>query len=145
MKLFDFIKVFFKDHEKYATLSSYDKQKQRFMMNRFMAIQWPSVAQQFNVNGINGSAVVDSWFRLCKHRFSGRVPGWIYTKTKGKAKPKKGSGDQPLNEEAVNFYITQNNLDPKDFYDMLEFDTQGILRGRIESVEKQLNVYERKS
>ena len=45
-----------------------------------MSIKYPSNAQMFNINGINGGNVVDSWSMVAS-RFKS-VPRWFYTKTK---------------------------------------------------------------
>ncbi len=79
-KLFDFIKIMFTKNADYNKVSNHNKKRHHFMINRFFAIQYPSNAQMFNINGINGNAVIDSW-QMVAQRF-GKVPMWIYTKTK---------------------------------------------------------------
>ena len=54
------------------------------MVNRFMSIKFPANAQLFNINGINGANVIDSWQKVTS-RFN-KVPFWIYTKTKSSKK-----------------------------------------------------------
>ena len=87
-KLFDFVKIMFTKPNQYKNVKNFNKKRHHFMINRFFAIKYPSNAQLFNVNGINGNAVIDSW-HMVSSRFRS-VPGWIYTKTKKAApKPKK--------------------------------------------------------
>ena len=57
------------------------------MINRFMAIKYPANANMFNVNGISGANVVESWAMVAQ-RFKS-VPGWFYTKTKKSAAKNK--------------------------------------------------------
>ena len=51
-----------------------------FMINRFFSIKHPTTAQSLNFNGINPIGVVDFWQIFARRM--GKVPGWIYTKTK---------------------------------------------------------------
>ena len=79
-KLFDFVKIMFTKPDQYSNIKNHSKKRHHFMINRFFAIKYPSNANMFNVNGINGGNVVESWSMVAK-RFKG-VPGWFYTKTK---------------------------------------------------------------
>ena len=80
MQLFDLVKVMFTNPKKYSDIKNSDKAKNHFMINRFMAINYPEQAQVVNKNGINGIGVIDTW-QFITSRFK-KVPGWIYTKTK---------------------------------------------------------------
>lgn len=111
MQLFDLVRVMFTNPKKYKELKNSDKAKNHFLINRFMAINWPAQAQLLNRNGINGVGVIDTW-QFITSRFK-RVPGWIYTKTK-KTK-KQESLEFKYSEELVEIYLKVNQISRKDF------------------------------
>ena len=111
MQLFDLVRVMFTNPKKYSEVKNSDKAKNHFMINRFMAINWPQQAQLLNRNGINGIGVIDTW-QFLTSRFK-RVPGWIYTKTK-KTK-KQESLEFKYSEELVEIYLKVNQISRKDF------------------------------
>ena len=101
MQLFDLVRVMFTKPKEYNEVKNNDKAKNHFMINRFMAINWPVQAQLLNRNGINGIGVIDTW-QFLTSRFK-RVPGWIYTKTKKtKAQEKL---EFKYSEELVEIYL----------------------------------------
>jgi len=111
MQLFDLVRVMFTDPKKYKEVKNNDKAKNQFMINRFMAINFPEQAQLLNRNGINGIGVIDTW-QFVTSRFK-KVPGWIYTKTKKtKAQEQK---EFKYSEELVSLYLKINEISRKDF------------------------------
>jgi hypothetical protein len=111
MQLFDLVRVMFADPKKYKEVKNNDKAKNQFMINRFMAINFPEQAQLLNRNGINGIGVIDTW-QFVTSRFK-KVPGWIYTKTKKtKAQEQK---EFKYSEELVSLYLKINEISRKDF------------------------------
>ena len=108
MELFDFTKVLFGKPNEYQKLKTIEKGKHFFMIQRFFSIKFPSTAQQLNRNGINGSAVVDLW-QIVGQRF-GRVPGWIYTKTKKVANEKVWKP----NPEVATIWMQRHGLGERD-------------------------------
>ena len=64
MQLFDLVRVMFSDPKKYNEVKNNDKAKNHFMIQRFMAINWPTQAQQMNRNGINGVGVIQPGTRF---------------------------------------------------------------------------------
>ena len=117
MQLFDLVRTMFTNPKKYKELKNHDKAKNQFMINRFMAIQWPEQAQLLNRNGINGIGVIDTW-QFITSRFK-KVPGWIYTKTK-KTK-KQESLEFKYSEELVSLYLKINEISRKDFNMLVKF------------------------
>ena len=111
MQLFDLVRVMFTNPKKYSEVKNNDKAKNHFMINRFMAINWPVQAQLLNRNGINGIGVIDTW-QFLTSRFK-RVPGWIYTKTK-KTK-KQESLEFKYSEELVEIILHLLRVSRKDF------------------------------
>ena len=111
MQLFDLVRVMFTDPKKYKEVKNNDKAKNQFMINRFMAINFPEQAQLLNRNGINGIGIIDTW-QFVTSRFK-RVPGWIYTKTKKtKAQEKL---EFKYSEDLVSLYLKINEISKRDF------------------------------
>jgi len=135
MELFDFVKVMFTDQRKYSQLKNSDRARHFFMIQRFMAIQYPSTAQQLNRTGINAWPVVDLW-QMVASRFN-RVPGWIYTKTKKVASEKNWKPDP----EAAKFWMERNNVGEKELRDAIRFHPDEMKR-IISLIEKQIKMYE---
>jgi hypothetical protein len=116
MELFEFMKVMFSDPKRYKTLRNSDKARHHFMVQRFMSIKFPTTAQQLNRNGINGWAVMDLW-SLVALRFKGRVPGWIYTKTKKQTKEKTWKPDP----EIASIWMKRTGMSQRDLNDAIKF------------------------
>tara|TARA_R110001606_G_scaffold88431_3_gene199125 strand:+ start:82 stop:492 length:411 start_codon:yes stop_codon:yes gene_type:complete len=134
MDLFPFIKVLFSDTKTYAKLKSNDKGKNFFMVNRFMSIKYPTTSQQLNRNGINGSAVMDLW-HIVASRF-GRVPGWIYTKTK-KVKNEKVWKPDPT---VSTIWMERHGLGDKDLDMAIKFNPEEMKKS-FKRLEKQIQVH----
>jgi len=136
-KLFDFIKIMFTKREHYDKLKASSKKRHHFMINRFMSIQFPSNAQLFNINGINGGTVIDAW-QMVASRFN-KVPGWIYTKTKSSKKNKKDSY-QP-SDEALRFYMERNEIGQREIEELKQFNKEQFYSD-LKELEKQIKVYD---
>tara|TARA_B110000503_G_C7157723_1_gene418090 strand:+ start:2043 stop:2453 length:411 start_codon:yes stop_codon:yes gene_type:complete len=134
MDLFPFIKVLFSDSKTYSTLKSNDKGKNFFMVNRFMSIKYPMTSQQLNRNGINGSAVMDLW-HIVAIRF-GRVPGWIYTKTK-KVKDETVWKPDPT---VSTIWMERHGLGDKDLAMAIKFNPEEMKKS-FKRLEKQIQVH----
>lgn len=118
LELFDLVKTMFTDPKKYKELKNSDKARHHFMIQRFMAIKFPSTAQQLNRNGINGWAVIDLW-SLVALRFKGKVPGWIYTKTKkAETVEKKWKPDADI----AKFWMKRTGMSQRDLDDAIKFN-----------------------
>jgi len=134
MKLFDFIKIFFGENPEYYKLKKYDKGKNRFMISRFMAINYPTQAELLNINGTDPGHVVESWHLVAKN-FK-RTPGWIYTKVR-KAEPKPADGYIP-SKEIVKFYVDKFKLSYKDYDTCVKFNKEELYN-ELEELEKEIN------
>jgi hypothetical protein len=106
------------------------------MINRFFAIKYPSNANAFNINGINGASVVDSWSMVAM-RFKS-VPTWFYTKTK-KADKKEQDTYIP-SETAVQLYLEKNEIGNREYQEMLKFAKNDLFID-LKNIEQQINVY----
>jgi len=135
LQLFDFIKVMFTDQKAYSEIKTSDKGRHYFMIQRFMAIKYPSTAQQLNRVGINPSAVVDLWQIVCS-RFN-RVPGWIYTKTKKVSVEKTFSPDP----ESARLWMDRNGLGERDLKMAIQFHPEEMKKV-LKSIEKQIKMHD---
>lgn len=87
-----------------------------------MAIKYPANANMFNLNGISGANVVESW-AMVANRFKS-VPGWFYTKTKKAAKNK---ADKYIpTEQAVQIYLSKNEIGMREFNELKQFAKQEL-------------------
>jgi hypothetical protein len=137
MQLFDLVRVMFTDPKKYREVKNSDKAKNQFMINRFMAINFPEQAQLLNRNGINGIGVIDTW-QFVTSRFK-RVPGWIYTKTKKtKAQEQK---EFKYSEELVSLYLKINEISRKDF-DILTKMYPETMQDYFTQMKRQYETYD---
>ena len=135
-KLFDFVKIMFTKRDSYANVKESSKKRHHFMINRFMSIKFPSSAQLFNFNGINGSKVIDSW-QMVASRFN-KVPGWIYTRTKSSNKNVKEKY-QP-SDEALRFYMEKNEIGKREVEELKEFNKEQFYSD-LKKLENQIKVY----
>ena len=118
--LFDMVNIIFGKPEEYKKVSAMDKSRNFFMLNRFFAINFPSLSNAMNINGISAPAVIDYWQSMLSQKFN-RTPGWIYAKTK-KEKPKatdKLSDWQPK-KETIAKYLEMNRCSSKEYYNCME-------------------------
>lgn len=135
-KLFDFVKIMFTKKDQFNKIKNHNKKRHHFMINRFFAIKFPSNANMFNINGINGSSVVESWSFVAM-RFNS-IPGWWYTKTK-KAKTKAKVKYTPT-EQAVQIYMHKNEIGSREFKE-LEYFAKDSLYADLKKIEIQVDVY----
>lgn len=135
-KLFDFVKIMFTKPALYKKIKQHNKKRHHFMINRFMSIKYPSNAQLFNVNGISGANVVDSWSMVAS-RFKS-VPGWFYTKTK---KAKKNVQDKyNPSERALEIYMSKNNIGNREIVELKQFAKEAFYAD-LKKIEEQIDVY----
>ncbi len=135
-KLFDFIKIMFTQGETYSKLKQSSKKRHHFMINRFMSIKFPTNAQLFNFNGINGASVIDCW-QMVSSRFQ-RVPGWIYTKTKT---TKKNAKDTYYPSEiALRIYMEKNEIGAREIEELKLFNKDNFYND-LKRLENQIKVY----
>lgn len=135
-KLFDFVKIMFTKRKEFEKIKKYNKKRHHFMINRFFSIKFPSNANYFNHNGINGAYVVESW-GLVAMRFK-TIPGWWYTKTK-KAKSKVKDKYTP-SERAIKIYIEKNEIGNREFNDLKLFAKEKLYSD-LKKIEEQIDVY----
>jgi hypothetical protein len=135
-KLFDFVKIMFTKPAIYKNLKQHSKKRHHFMINRFMSIKYPSNANLFNINGINGANVVESWSMVAS-RFKS-VPGWFYTKTK---KAKKNVADKyNPSERALQIYMDKNQIGAREIAELKQLAKESFYTD-LKKIEEQIDVY----
>jgi hypothetical protein len=96
MELFDILKAFF-DNEKWKEVSSHDKSRNFFMINRMMGIAFPLQSNAFNNTKIDPVSVVDYWKETLSTKYKA-PPGWFFTSTKKKEKSVSFSPEEDVSE-----------------------------------------------
>ena|SRR6056300_757275 len=136
-KLFDFVKIMFTKKDTYNKLKNHSKKRHHFMINRFFAIKYPANSQMFNINGINGANVVESWAMVAS-RFKS-VPGWFYTKTK-KSAAKNDTDKYTPDDRAVEIYLSKNEIGMREFNELKTFAKEELYAD-LKKIEAQIDVY----
>ena len=136
-KLFDFVKIMFTKKDVYNKLKNHSKKRHHFMINRFFAIKYPANSQLFNINGINGANVVESWAMVAS-RFKS-VPGWFYTKTK-KSTTKSDNDKYTPDDRAVEIYLSKNEIGMREFNELKLFAKEDLYAD-LKKIEAQIDVY----
>jgi hypothetical protein len=135
IQLFDYIKLIFSRNEKdWKALSSADKSRNFFMLNRFMAIKHPYQASYLSHYKIDPVAVSDYWHRIMSAQFS-NTPNWIYAKTVKKKDIEKKL-DLPSNE-MIKWYCEKNEMSRKDFDQHVKFFGETFVK-ELKTLEKTL-------
>jgi hypothetical protein len=137
-KLFDFIKILFTKPKVYNTISNRNKKRHQFMINRFFAIKYPANANLFNINGINGAAVIDSWSMVAS-RFRS-VPGWIYTKTKKAKKIAKKKNEYIPKDATISLFMHKNEIGKREFAELEQF-AKLELYDTLKKLEESMEMY----
>jgi hypothetical protein len=137
-KLFDFIKIMFERPKEWKLVKQHTKKRHTFMINRFFAIKFPDNANMFNLNGIEGSNVIDSWYMVAQ-RFKG-VPAWIYTKTKKAPAVAKAKDQYIPSDDAIRVYMERNEIGKREFKELQQFAAEK-LNADLQMIENSMKVY----
>jgi len=137
-KLFDFIKIMFTKPLLYSKISTRNKKRHHFMINRFFAIKYPANAQLFNINGINGASVIDSWHAV-SNRFNS-VPGWIYTKTKRAKKVATKKNEYIPKDSTIKLFLQKNEIGKREFAELEQF-AKVELYSSLKKLEESIEMY----
>lgn len=122
MELFPFLdKLFTGTKTEWKSIPDSIKEKYGFMTQRFMSIQFPTVAQGLNIWGMSGRNKTELW-RIAASRFGGKKPVWLYTKT-NKAKVK--ASKPPIEDREL--WCSVWGLSPKDFDSAFALNPQQLL------------------
>jgi hypothetical protein len=135
VQLFDYLKlVFSKDDKSWNSLSSTDKSRNFFMLNRFMSIKYPVQAGALSHYRINLESVSDYWHRTMSSLYTSS-PNWIYAKTKKKNDDAKKL-DLP-SPEMIKWHCERNEMSRRDFDEHVKFFGESFL-SELRSMEKIL-------
>jgi hypothetical protein len=121
MDLFDVVKnMFSSDKKKWDSVLKIEKNRNFFMINRIMSIQYPIQSNLFNKTKITPNRVVDWWHGNLSRQY-GKPPKWIFTTTKkeGKKTIKKDDSDFKEAESLIclKFNVSMRDLNQiKSFY-----------------------------
>ena len=119
MQLFDFLPHLFSDSKKYDSLNNNERAKFFFMTNRFFAIKFPHVANNFNHLEINTGQSINSWHDMFKR--AGSIPGWLWA---GIKKNKVGTTKKEFKfsctDEQEQMYCSLYNISYKEFKRLVE-------------------------
>lgn len=143
MELFTlYKKIFTTKPKEFQKLNNLIIKKHSFMINRFMSIKFPLIANDVNSMNMDGAYIIKWWNIKCYQNYDGNIPKWIYTKTnkldkKIKAKTlkktniKKGDFINYVpTQEVLSYYTCMFGDDLKDLEHYLkhyENDTKRIL------------------
>ena len=105
--LFEVIGSIFTDKQKFSEYSNLTLDRNSFMINRMMAIQYPLQANALNVLNANGADIAKSWNIFLPQQY--RNPSFIYTKGSKKAQEDKTKKAQmPKKSEIIDYCLTYN-------------------------------------
>lgn len=134
--LFEYISVVFDKHAKWSDVKRSHKSKHHFMLHRFLSIQFPIQANEFNRMGIDPASAADYWHYQLSKSYN-KVPPWMYTKT-AKAKVEKNKDYVPSNEVQF-FWMKLNSVNRRDYDQMMEFFGDDF-KGELKELEAQLKL-----
>jgi len=116
---FDIIKMMFTDAAAFDNLSKSALEKNFFMINRVMSIQFPMQAECFNQLSIRQDQVIKAWRQFAVSKLGyGRLPSFVFTKAI-KAEQQELQFDD-ISKELKETYCKHFNISEKDFSDILE-------------------------
>ena len=141
MELFEYIKMLFSKNEKqWNSISTSIKRKNFWMLNRFMAIQFPTQVNLLSHYKIDPVAVSDYWHRAMSSKFAG-TPKWVYAKTKKKTEEIKKL-DLP-SQNFITWYCEKNEMTKSDFMQTAFFYDSFLIEMKdLEKILKSQNVIE---
>lgn len=133
---FEVLGSIFADKQKFEEYSNLTLNRNSFMINRTMAIQYPQQANVLNLKNINSCDVVKTWNIFIPQQY--RNPGFIYTKGSKKSqetKTKKAS--LPKKEEIIEYCLTYGK-DYKTVMDAIKFFKEEM----VEEINEYLKIKE---
>lgn len=119
MELFDVVKAIFGPSKIWESVGKADKVRNFFMVNRFMAIQFPNQAHEFNNTKIVPEQVLNWWHSVLSPKF-GKAPKWIYTPTSKKDQKKSDQKSQNF-QEVEDFIRYRYELSKRQLQELKQF------------------------
>jgi hypothetical protein len=135
-ELFDITKIIFEQPGEWQNVTSGEKRKYYFAIQRRFSIQFPMQANALQHLKINQSGVVDFWQRFMRKTYN-RTPGWMYTKGVKKAKETKEKKVQ-VSGKLIDEYAKRMKIDKKSIMDSLEY-WPDLMLAELKQYEKMIN------
>jgi hypothetical protein len=135
IQLFDYTKLMFTANEKqWKEIKSTDKNRNFFMMNRFLSIKYPLQVSLLSHIKINSASASDYWHSMLKKLYKSQ-PSWIFAKTKKKTTEEKKK--ELPSESMIKWYCQKNEISRKEFDQNILFFGDEFIK-EIKSTEKIL-------
>lgn len=77
-ELIDVVNCLFKNRQDWKNISSEDKEKNFFIINRFLSKKYPTKCQFLNIKSVDKSTCLDLWFHFLS---SEQYPTWFWSKS----------------------------------------------------------------
>jgi hypothetical protein len=129
MELFDVVNAIFSKSD-WKKVSRYDKDRNFFMINRFISIGLPRQASMFNSKFIPKEHVLDYWNRQLSKLYNG-IPEWIFTKGEKASKDENEKFKVDLDLKKIFCEYTKCSFQEFDL--LVSIDQKGV--------EKELEMY----
>ncbi len=133
---FDLIDGFF-NSKKWDTFTNIEKNRNFFIINRLMSINYPIPAALFSHMKMPGGMVVEFWKRFMSRNFKTK-PGWFFTKSKSEVK--KDPFDN-YEDEVLEYYYKVNDCDYKTVNELKKKYPKELTE-ELESIVKMFKTYE---
>jgi len=135
MELFDLLNILFSNNNEYSNVSSADKKKHFFMINRRLCINFPLQAQFLQHVKMNEVAAVDFWHSFLIKQYN-KTPYWMYTK--GVKKTIEQKEKNTIKESLLREYAAFYNYDYKSVKEAAEIFADEFKK-EIVSFQKQIS------
>jgi predicted choloylglycine hydrolase len=126
--------MFTANEKRWKELKDTDKNRNFFMMNRFLSIKYPVQVSLLSHFRINSAAVSDYWHSVLTKLYKTQ-PSWIFAKTK-----KKATEDKKKNlpsEAMIKWWCQKHEISRRDFDDSVNFFGDSFL-DEVRDLEKVL-------
>lgn len=125
-EFFDIINSIFLDKEKFNTYSDLTLDRNSFMVNKTMSINYPFQANALNVSKISGSNILKSWNIFIPQQY--RTPSFIYTKGANKVKTEKEKKASMPKKDDILEYCSTYNISYKVVMDAMKFYKEEMIK-----------------
>ena len=116
MALIDVTNALFKDKSNWNRISDDEKEKNFFIINRFMSKKFPEKSKLLNDKLINKVSAMDTWFIFM---LSQPYPTWFWSKSETKK-------DKKFTEEEILYISKEFDIELKDIPIILKYYYQSI-------------------
>lgn len=125
-EFFNILSSIFTDKESFNGYSNLTLDRNSFMVNRTMSINYPFQANALNINKLLGHNLLNSWNTFIPQQY--RMPGFVYTKGVNKAKnEKEKKTSMPKKEDIIDYCLTYN-VSYKSVMDAMKFYKEEMIK-----------------